>query len=117
MNPQLQLLIALQDILVMIKEAGEPSSKKALGKMGFKLDNLDSLEKTKTELEDQLSPTIRSQYSRVSQRHGRVVAPVIRGTCYHCFVKIPSAIDTAEDRNTSLYRCENCGLYLYWVDK
>jgi predicted nucleic acid-binding Zn-ribbon protein len=117
MNPQLQVLIALQDVLLMIREAKDPSSKKALGKMGFKMNNLEALEATKSGLERQLSPTILREYSRTSGRYGRIVVPVINSTCYGCFVKIPSAIDASDDRNKILYRCENCGMFLYWVDK
>jgi hypothetical protein len=43
MNPQLQVLIALQDILLMIREAKDPTRKRALGKMGFKMTNVESL--------------------------------------------------------------------------
>ena len=117
MNPQLQVLIALQDILLLIRDAKDPSQTKALGKMGFKLTNLASLETTREELETQLNPSILREYNRARQRYGRIVAPVIGSVCYGCFVKIPSAIETADDRNTTLYRCENCGMFLYWVDK
>lgn len=117
MNPQLQILIALQDVLSMIKEAKDPTQKKAFGKMGFKMDNPEALEKTRIDLESKLNPIIRSHYNRAKDRYGKVVAPVIDGICYGCFVRIPSAIDTAEDRNETLYRCENCGMFLYWVDK
>ncbi len=117
MNPQLQVLIALQDILLLIREARDPSQKRAMGKMGFKITNLDALDETRTDLESQLSPAIRREYSRARSRYGRIVAPVINSICYGCFVKIPSAIDAADDRNKTLYRCENCGMFLYWVDK
>jgi predicted nucleic acid-binding Zn-ribbon protein len=117
MNPQLQILIALQDILFLIREAKDPTQKKALDKIGLKMDNLTSLESTRVELEGQLRLSILSEYNRVRQRYGRIVAPVIKGICYGCFVKIPSAIDTSENHNQKLHRCENCGMFLYWVDR
>jgi predicted nucleic acid-binding Zn-ribbon protein len=117
MNSQLQILIALQDILLLIRDAGDPTQKRAFGKMGFKMTNLDSLKQTQAGLESQLSPAIFREYSRAKGRYGRIVAPVINGTCHSCFVKIPYAIDGAEDRNKALYRCESCGMFLYWVDK
>jgi predicted nucleic acid-binding Zn-ribbon protein len=117
MNAQLQILIALQDILLLIREVKDPSEKRAMDKMGFKITNLESLEQTKSELESQLKPSILGEYSRVRERYGRFVAPVINGTCCGCFVKIPSAIEAADDRNKTLYRCENCGMFLYWVEK
>ena len=117
MNDQLQILIALQDILVLIREAKDPSQKKALDKIGLKMDNLTSLESTRVDLESQLRISILSEYNRVRQRYGRIVAPVINGICYGCFVKIPSAIDASENRNDSLHRCENCGMFLYWVER
>ena len=117
MNPQLQVLIALQDILLLIRDAKDPSNQRAMGKIGFQMTNLESLEATRTDLESQLKPPIRSEYSRARQRYGRIVAPVINSICYGCFVKIPYAIAGADDRNKTLYRCENCGMFLYWVDK
>ncbi len=117
MNPQLQVLIALQDILLLIRDSKDPSSQRAMDKIGFELTNIESLEATKTDLERQLKPAIRSEYTRAQQRYGRIVAPVINSICYGCFVKIPYAIDGADDRNKTLYRCENCGMFLYWVDK
>jgi uncharacterized protein with PIN domain len=117
MNSQLQVLIALQDILLLIRDAKDPSRKKQYGRIGFKMSNLKSLEETLNELEEQLDPAIRSQYSRMKQRYGRVVAPVINAVCHGCFVTIPSAIRGAEDRNKKLYRCENCGMFLYWVEE
>ena len=117
MNPQLQVLIALQDILLIIREAKDPSSQRAMGKMGFEMSNLESLESTRKDLEKQLKPAIRGEYNRARQRYGRIVAPVINSICYGCFVKIPSAIDASDDRNKTLHRCENCGMFLYWVDE
>ena len=117
MNTQLQVLIALQDILLLIRDAKDPSRKKQYGRIGFKMSNLKSLEATQTELEEQLDPAIRNQYKRMKQRYGRVVAPVINAVCHGCFVTIPSAIRGAEDRNKKLYRCENCGMFLYWVEE
>ena len=117
MNPQLQVLIALQDILLLLRDAKDPGQKRVLVKMGLKMGNSELLESTKADLERQLRPSILGEYRRATQRYGRIVAPVIGSVCYQCFVRIPSAIDSAEDRNTSLYRCENCGMFLYWVDK
>ncbi len=117
MNTQLQVLIALQDILLLIRDAKDPSRRKQYDRIGFKLSNLKSLEATQHELEEQLDPAIRSQYGRMKKRYGRVVAPVINAVCHGCFVTIPSAIRGAEDRNKRLYRCENCGMFLYWVEE
>ena len=40
MNTQLQVLIALQDILLLIRDAKDPSRKKQYGRIGFKMSNL-----------------------------------------------------------------------------
>ena len=66
---------------------------------------------------NRLNVAILGDYGRMRQRYGRFVAPVIGGICYGCFMKIPSAIETAENRDDSLHRCENCGMFLYWVEK
>jgi predicted nucleic acid-binding Zn-ribbon protein len=41
---------------------------------------------------------------------------VINGTCFGCFVSIPTAVASESDRNESLRYCDNCGRFLYLVD-
>ncbi|MBV9109134.1 MAG: nucleotide-binding protein, partial [Gemmatimonadetes bacterium] len=51
-----------------------------------------------------------------SARLPRVVVPVINGTCYGCFVAVPTAQASDAERNAEIRSCENCGRFLYHVD-
>jgi predicted nucleic acid-binding Zn-ribbon protein len=67
-------------------------------------------------MEDSLPPPVRSRYNRVSTKHPRVVVPVIRGTCYGCFVSVPTALASDADRNEDIRSCQSCGRFLYLID-
>ena len=69
-----------------------------------------------TEMEETLPPAVLARYKRVSARLPRVVAPVINGTCYGCFVAVPPAQASHAERNAEVRACENCGRFLYHVD-
>jgi predicted nucleic acid-binding Zn-ribbon protein len=73
------------------------------------------LEEKIEEMEESLPPPIRSRYQRVSQRHTRAVVPVIRGTCYGCFVSIPTSVASGAGRNAQIRHCDSCGRLLYMV--
>jgi predicted nucleic acid-binding Zn-ribbon protein len=44
------------------------------------------------------------------------VVPVIRGTCYGCFVQIPTALASDAERNEEVRSCQSCGRFLYLID-
>ena len=68
------------------------------------------------EREAQLSPRTQSALKRIGRRHERVVAPVLHGVCYGCFVHVPTSKGHDQDRNTELRTCENCGRFIYYAD-
>ena len=115
MHPQLMLLLELQDLRAQHRELEE----------GVGLDieagtfNIDAkraaseLQDKIAELEEGLSPPIRSRYERVRQSLGRVVVPVIKGVCYGCFVSIATARAGEQDPNQALTSCEHCGRFIY----
>ena len=63
-----------------------------------------------------LDPRVQGRYRRLVGRRGRAVVPVIRGTCYGCFVSVPTALASDADRNEELRYCESCGRFLYLID-
>jgi predicted nucleic acid-binding Zn-ribbon protein len=113
MNPQLQLLVALQDLEQMIREAEDAEAVKKLEKMGFNLDGLDDLKKARADLEGKLDPRHRNYYRRLTQRFGHAVVPVIGNLCMGCFANIPASFVSVTHENKILH-CENCGRILYW---
>lgn len=119
MNPQLQLLLEIQDLRGQYRELGVRDGGPDLGALEeehFGVDPAqarDSLEEKITELEGRLSPSVKARYQQIAPHRDRVVVPVIHGVCYGCFVSIPTA--TAGDRavHQDLASCQSCGCFIY----
>jgi predicted nucleic acid-binding Zn-ribbon protein len=119
MNPQLEILLEIQDLKTQRKELEGMTSERQVEEEVFNVsieDALRQLDEKIEEMEESLAPPVRSRYRRISGRHPRVVVPVIRGTCYGCFVNIPTAAASAADRNRDISHCDNCGRFLYLID-
>jgi uncharacterized protein len=118
MNPQLRLLMELQDLRAQERELATEGSA-ALGEQEVKHFHIDisqaraQLRDKIGELEEELSPRIRARYDRVAPVRERVVVPVIRGVCYGCFVSIPTATIGDRERREEIQNCENCGSFIY----
>jgi predicted nucleic acid-binding Zn-ribbon protein len=113
MNPQLQVLVALQDLEQMIQDAEDEQKAHELEEMGFNLGGLADLKKAHDELAAKLEPRHRSYYRRLKQRYGHAVVPVIGNLCMGCFATIPASFVSVTHENKILH-CENCGRILYW---
>ena len=74
MNPQEQILVALQDLDLMLKEAEE--SQEQLEKLGFDVSGIEELRKARTQLTEQLDRVHLQHYERMAARYGRAVSPV-----------------------------------------
>ncbi len=108
-----QLLVALQDLEQMIKEAEDASKRAALEKMGFPVTGLEELRKAHEKLEARIPRALVSRYRRLTQRLGRAVVPVVDGVCTGCFTNIPSSFTSAVNQDKVVY-CETCGRILFW---
>jgi predicted nucleic acid-binding Zn-ribbon protein len=117
MHPHLEILLEIQDLKTQRKEleAHEREMQEAVFGLGID-DALQQLDEKIVEMEDSLPPPVRSRYNRVSGKHPRVVVPVIRGTCYGCFVSVPTALASDADRNEDIRSCQSCGRFLYLID-
>ena len=111
MHPQLQLLVALQDMGEMIREVEEKGDE--LQDMGFKHGGLDDLRKASEDLASQIEPGLMSWYKRLTGRFGHAVVPVVNNLCTGCFNNIPSSFVSATNVN-KVQKCESCGRILYW---
>ena len=111
MHPQLQLLVALQDMGEMIREVEEKGDE--LKDMGFKHGGLDDLRKASEDLVSQIDPRLMSSYKRLTGRFGHAVVPVVNNLCTGCFNNIPSSFVSATNVN-KVQKCESCGRILYW---
>jgi len=113
MNPQLQLLVAIQDLELMIRDAEDAEQAQELEDMGFGMSGLDKLKKAREDLQAKLEPRHRSYYRRLTQRFGHAVVPVFNNLCTGCFANIPASFVSQTHRDKVL-TCENCGRILYW---
>ncbi|UCC74446.1 MAG: hypothetical protein JSV86_07795 [Gemmatimonadota bacterium] len=118
MHPQLEILLELQDLKAQkreMEEAAEEHSREIERKV-FKVkpeDAVAQLEEKIEEMEAVLEPEVLKRYRLVAERRPRAVVPVLSGTCYGCFVDMPTA---SPKTNEDIRWCEHCGAFVYFVD-
>ncbi|HYJ78023.1 MAG TPA: C4-type zinc ribbon domain-containing protein [Longimicrobiaceae bacterium] len=118
MHAQLEALLEIQDLKSQRRELARETEREVQETV-FNLsvdDALEELDAKIAEMEEALDPPVRARYRRMAGKHPRVVVPVIRGTCYGCFVAVPTAQASQADRNAEIRSCQNCGRFLYHVD-
>jgi predicted nucleic acid-binding Zn-ribbon protein len=111
MHPQLQKLVALQDIEQMIAETQEQGD--TLTDMGFNLSGLEALKEKAAHLAGEIEVRHLNYYRRLTRRFGHAVVPVVGNLCTGCFANIPASFVSVTNEN-KLQKCENCGRILYW---
>lgn len=120
MHAQLEKLLEIQDLKSQRRALCDaPSSEREMQEQVFNLGvdaALAQLDEKIAEMEESLDPPVRSRYGRVAGKHERVVVPVIGGTCYGCFVSVPTALASGADRNHEIRSCQSCGRFLYFID-
>ncbi|HEX8691862.1 MAG TPA: C4-type zinc ribbon domain-containing protein [Longimicrobium sp.] len=118
LNPQLEALLEIQDLKTQRRELAEAGEREVQEQVfGLGVDEaLKVLDDKIAEMEEALDPPVQSRYRRMAGKHARVVVPVIRGTCYGCFVAVPTAQASDAERNAEIRSCQNCGRFLYHVD-
>ncbi|MBW3534463.1 MAG: hypothetical protein KY453_04490 [Gemmatimonadetes bacterium] len=116
MNPQLTLLLEIQDLRAQARELRSESQAGRMEQEHFELDldeAMAQLEEKATELEEELEARVRRRFRRVASSVDRAVVPVLKGVCYGCLTAIPTATAGEESPNETLQSCENCGRFLY----
>ena len=118
MHQNLETLLEIQDLKSQRRELAESAEREVQETVfGLSVDDaVAALDAKILEMEETLPPPMLSRYRRVAARLPRVVVPVINGTCYGCFVAVPTAQASDADRNAEIRSCENCGRFLYHVD-
>lgn len=118
MHPQLELLLELQDLKAQrreLEEAAEESSREIEQKV-FRVspeEAIAQLDAKITEMEGALDPEVETRYRRIAGRRPRPVVPVLNEVCYGCFMAVPTAVVKTNDE---ICWCENCGVFIYFVD-
>lgn len=118
MHPQLEILLQLQDLKSQKRELTELDGTRAVEEAEFNIDAekaIGDLDEKIEELEGELAPPTRARYERIKGRRGRAVVPVIHGTCYGCFVSLPTAMASEMLGNADVRTCDNCGRFLYAI--
>lgn len=119
MHAQLEALMEIQDLKSQRKELEDTSAGRQVEQDVFNMrveDAVAELDRKIAEMEANLEPRVRSRYERLAGKRGRAVVPVIGGTCYGCFVAVPTALSSGADRNDELRYCDHCGRFLYLID-
>jgi len=117
MHPQLEILLQLQDLKSQRRELAEGSDEGRVEEQEFHVDlqrAISELDSKIQEIEAELPENLRRRYQQIEGR-GRAVVPVINGTCYGCFMSIPTAVVHDIQRNDAIRVCDHCGRILYGV--
>jgi predicted nucleic acid-binding Zn-ribbon protein len=112
LKEEFRLLIALQDLDIMIKEAKDKSTSKELESMGFKLTGLNELQEARKKLAGKIPPALLQRYEKLASHYRMGILPVTGDLCLGCFVKLPTSFFSAAHSHELLV-CENCGRMLY----
>jgi predicted nucleic acid-binding Zn-ribbon protein len=114
MNPQLMLLLEIQDLHLQKTALLEEPGFDSVQVKHFNIDPqsaAEALDEKIGELTKSLDPVIQRRCERGFPTLGRMVVPVIGGVCYGCFVSIPTS--RVGDGNQGVEICETCGRFLY----
>ena len=113
MNRRQELLVALQNLDVMIREVKAGHEQE----MGFRIDKLDDLLESRRRLARKIDERDLAIYERVARRYDYVsaVVPVQNKNCLGCFMDLPTSAMKVGPDEDKLIICENCGRILYWV--
>jgi predicted nucleic acid-binding Zn-ribbon protein len=106
----LELLVSLQDIDLMIEEAGD------VEKLGFSVSGYGELRKAREELSASISKPLLFRYERLRAKLKRAIVPVKNDICLGCFLRQPTAIGVKGREDEQIFTCENCGRMLYWLE-
>ena len=113
LTEQLDALVRLQDIDLLLREARDPKLAGQEARLGFALENLGTVEKTRRRLASQIDDRLLQTYERMSQRFDRVVVSVERSVCQGCRMSLPTSSASKSTPGVTLENCQNCGRILY----
>lgn len=114
MPKDLELLVALQDLDIMIREVKDNEEAGRLKDMGFDMSGLEKLEAARADLTNRIPDQLLTLYNRVSKRFGRAVVPVSGSMCLGCFITLPTSFTSSAEKLGKVQTCESCGRILYF---
>jgi len=107
---QINLLVALQDLDMMIEEISE------MKRLGFNTEREDELLKARHDLSAKIKKPLLFSYEKLKKRYKRAIVPVKEdNTCLGCFIKLPTSLSSIGRTDSEVIYCEGCGRILYWL--
>jgi predicted nucleic acid-binding Zn-ribbon protein len=119
MHPTLETLLEIQDLKTQRGDLLHRDEGRNVEEDVFNIsvdDAVRQLDEKIVEMEESLEPVVRNRYKKLAGTRPRFIVPAINGTCFGCFVSIPTAVATHSERHRGLHHCDNCGRFLYMVD-
>lgn len=110
LNKQLELLVALQDLDIMIKDIED------VKQIGFEVEGKEKLQEARNELISKITKPLLSNYEKLKARYKRAIVPVKDDVCLGCFMRIPTSLFTRGRSDQQVILCEGCGRILYWYE-
>ncbi len=110
LNKQLELLVALQDLDIMIKDVDD------VKQIGFEVAGKEKLEEARAELIQKINKPLLFHYEKIKKRYKRAIVPVKGDVCLGCFMRVPTQLLTRGRSDQEVITCEGCGRVLYWYE-
>jgi len=107
----LTILVLLQDLDLLLREATDPKQAEEAARMGFKNEGVDGLRSAREQLAASLEVRVLRQYEAASKRYsGRAIVPLKNRTCLGCSGVLPTGASMDPHR---ILTCQSCGRILY----
>ena len=110
LSKELELLVALQDLDIMIKDVED------VKEIGFNVAGKKKLEAAREELTEKLAKPLLFRYEKLKKRYKRSIVPVKDDICLGCFMRVPTQLITRGRTDREVISCEGCGRVLYWYE-
>jgi len=110
LNKQLDLLVALQDLDIMIKDIED------VKQIGFQVKGRKTLQEARDALVKKINKPFLYNYEKLKTRYKRSIVPVKDDVCLGCFMRIPTVLFTRGRSDKEVISCEGCGRILYWYE-
>jgi predicted nucleic acid-binding Zn-ribbon protein len=116
MNPQIELLVQIQELDLMIRELSNEKTTSAEKKLGFVIRGVETLRDTREQLAKKVEVILLRKYERVTARYPRAVVPMRDGVCFGCFMRQPAQKAVVGAPETAqVESCQHCGRILFRV--
>ena len=107
----LTILVLLQDLDLLLREASDPQQAEASERMGFKVKGVDDVRVAREALAATVEPRVLRQYEAASKRYaGRAIVPLKNRICLGCSGLLPTGASHDPHR---ILTCQSCGRILY----